>query len=127
MHTMKPGQPTLRPPSAPPSKPTPGPCSDDGEEHGPSMPERPMPSDLYPITVRGLRRTLAQFRIDTAFPEGRVSIHPTPFWIDDDSAPPSGHPLRCTLTRGETAPATPEEGGVWVQVIDTNPHDRTSK
>jgi len=51
----------------------------------------------------------------------------TPFWIDDDSAPPSGHPLRCTLTRGETAPPTPDADGSWVQVIDTNPHDATSR
>ena len=47
-----------------------------------------------------------------------------PFWVDDDAL---GHPLRCTLTRGETAPATPAPGYTWVQVIDTNPHDAASR
>jgi hypothetical protein len=34
---------------------------------------------------------------------------------------------RSTLVRGKTAPPTPEAGGKWREVIDTNPKDRSSR
>ena len=34
---------------------------------------------------------------------------------------------RTTLVRGKTAPPTPERGGIWKEVVDTNPNDRSSK
>jgi hypothetical protein len=34
---------------------------------------------------------------------------------------------RATLVRGKTAPPTPTRGGKWVEVIDTNPYDRSSR
>ena len=34
---------------------------------------------------------------------------------------------RSTLVRGKTAPPTPEAGGRWREVVDTNPKDRGSR
>jgi hypothetical protein len=34
---------------------------------------------------------------------------------------------RTTLVKGKTAPPTPERGGRWREVVDTNPRDRSSR
>src|SRR5690349_10280996 len=34
---------------------------------------------------------------------------------------------RATLVRGKTAPPTPDRGGKWREVVDTNPRDRSSR
>ncbi|WP_152033152.1 hypothetical protein [Bradyrhizobium sp. DOA9] len=34
---------------------------------------------------------------------------------------------RSTLVRGKTAPPTERPGGKWLEVVDTNPNDKSSR